>query len=53
MRDMQALLEESCAKDGPGPMADLIIDQETGETTFASDAQQLGARKGGRKVRRE
>jgi len=26
MRDMQALLEESCAKDGPGPMADLIID---------------------------
>jgi hypothetical protein len=31
---MQALLEENCQKGGIGPMNDLILDQETGETSF-------------------
>jgi len=49
---MQALLEENCANGDIGPMNDLIINPETGETTFKVTDPAQGARKG-RKVRRE
>lgn len=49
---MQALLEENCQNGGVGPMNDIIIDEETGESTFVVADNQVGSRKG-RKVRRE
>jgi len=50
LKDMQALLEENCKSGGIGPMNDLYIDEETGETTVIDTSQ--GSRKG-RKMRRE
>ena len=52
LKDMQALLEENCQNGGVGPMNDLTLDPETGETTFKAEVSAAGARKG-RKVRRE
>ena len=51
LQEMKSLLEDNCENGGAGPMNDLIIDPETGETTFVSEMAQ-GARKS-RKVRRE
>ena len=47
--DMQALLEENCQYGGVGPMNDLNIDPNTGETSFRDE--EVKGRKG-RKVRR-